>query len=477
MQTILNYTKMKYACSPDTGKANKRMQVPGHKQTSSLQAKHRLFLLACILLLFPASIRAQLEKVIVEKYYVSDRNDATDTTGGILKPGSVTYRVYVDMQPGYKLTKIFGNAYHAFKITSDSVFYNNTDRGEVFAYNLLKSSYGQSTVALDTWLTLGKLTKNINSPRGPYAGFGVLKPQDRNGSFVGGANNDGGSQPVANGLLTNADPGAGIPLTTKDGIDTMNTIPAGWLFNPTTGLDSSIFGSAKPGNRFVSNDFFLQNNGVNGVIMDSNQVLIAQLTTRGKISFELNVEIVDTAGNIFNYVARKGADSSSQNVLLSPYLIYPLVCGCNDANYKEYDPAYACLEPSACKTPIVLGCMDPLSCNYNPRANLNVPELCCYPGFCNDRDLNVVCPSLGVSADLYPDPVASRLSIRMLMDSNQEVTYTIYDFSGRLVMSRNIGIAALNSIEQVDVSGLISGLYLLRLSSGENVFNKKFIKN
>ena len=45
---------------------------------------------------------AGLDSIIVEKYYISDLNDkSVDATGGVLPVGSVTYRIYVDMKPGY----------------------------------------------------------------------------------------------------------------------------------------------------------------------------------------------------------------------------------------------------------------------------------------------------------------------------------------------------------------------------------------
>ena len=66
---------------------------------------------------------SQLEKVIVEKYYVSDLNDATDTLGGGLPVGSTTYRVYVDLAPGSVLKKIYGDANHPFSIQSTAPFF------------------------------------------------------------------------------------------------------------------------------------------------------------------------------------------------------------------------------------------------------------------------------------------------------------------------------------------------------------------
>ena len=59
---------------------------------------------------------SQIEKVIVEPYYISDSLDATDTTGGYLQIGSTTYRIYIDLSPGGKLRKIYGDQNHPIKI-------------------------------------------------------------------------------------------------------------------------------------------------------------------------------------------------------------------------------------------------------------------------------------------------------------------------------------------------------------------------
>ena len=49
---------------------------------------------------------SQIEKVIVEPYYISDSLDATDTTVGLLEIGCRTYRLYIDLAHGVKLRKI-----------------------------------------------------------------------------------------------------------------------------------------------------------------------------------------------------------------------------------------------------------------------------------------------------------------------------------------------------------------------------------
>ena len=65
------------------------------------------FLLLFLFLIISSEMNAQIEKVIVEKYYISDEIDATDLTGGKVDSGSVTYRIYVDLKPGNILKKIY----------------------------------------------------------------------------------------------------------------------------------------------------------------------------------------------------------------------------------------------------------------------------------------------------------------------------------------------------------------------------------
>ncbi len=433
--------------------------------------------------LFFISVNAQLENVIIEKYYVSNSSDATDTNGSAVSANSTTYRIYIDMAKGCKLKKIYSDANHELKISGDSTFYNHTTEGQSFGRNFNINRYGEGVTALDSWLTLGQVS--LSKPSGKTY-FGVLKSQDRNGSLVGGANNDGGSEMIADGLLINNDALAGIPLTSFDGLDTMAVLPNTWIengFDDGFGNDTTIFGSLKKGNEFKSNDAFIYNSGVMGVNRDSNQVLIAQLTTKGKIYFSLNVEIEDANGNTLLYVAKNGADSLVSNVFQKAFLNYPIPCGCLDKNYLEYSSSYGCSMPSACKTPLVLGCMDTKACNFDYNANLNVPSFCCYPGFCANRDISVVCPSLDIeelntlSFELYPNPAHETITLDGIESEDELKSYSIFDSFGRLVFNKNVENNAATHKLQIDISSLASGFYTIQLSSESKHNIKKFIKN
>ena len=423
---------------------------------------------------------AQLENVKVEKYYISDINDATDTTGGSLPDRSTTYRVYIDLARGSKLTKIYGDVNHALKFSSTEDFFNNKADGQTFAKNFSKVRLGENTVALDTWLTLGQATRSAAKTY-----FGVLKTEDSSGSFIGGENNDGGSAGVLGGLLSNNDPAAGIPLIDADGYDTMATLPANWadygILDLSSGADSTIFGSEKPGREFISYDAGLQCSGVQGVNRDSNLVLVAQLTTRGEISFELNLELVDSNGLTTKYVANDSVLMPGE--VLFRNLKYPFIqqCGCPDPRYLEYLADRDCDAPDSCRNLIVFGCMDATACNYNPDANFNIQSLCCYPGYCNDRDISVVCPGLvyrlhhGLAFNLFPNPAHDQMHFQLPVSRGGAIRCYIFNAVGELLSEKNLGSGESPIDTAIDLAGLAPGIYVFRVEAGATVDHEIFI--
>jgi hypothetical protein len=445
-----------------------------------MQMKKNLIVILIAIISLPFSMSAQVNNVIIETYYVSDANDATDTTGGrSIAEGSKTYRIYVEIEPGSRIKKLYGDATHTLKIGSTSDFYNNIDRPSVyFGYQMNKSWFPSNpTIALDSWLTLGLATTTK---------YGILKSADTDGSFIGGTNNYGGTAGIIGGILNNDDSSAGIPLLTSDGLESSTTTFGTWSDdgfrdNITGGIDTTVFGSQTIGSQFIANAAYLQqNNGVVSVPADSNKVLIAQLTTTGEISFELNIVMMEPDGPSFKevkYVAKLAeGESNSDTLKVSPSLTYPQACGCRDPHYLEYSATYACDNPSACVTPVIFGCMDAMACNYDPNANYNVQDLCCYPGLCGDRDIAVVCPQLSTyQFKLYPNPAKDEVSIDFITESDKHVKYEIYNSFGRMISEQQINSSS--GIYNIDLSGFNSGLYMLRLYRDETSESKTFLKD
>ena len=429
--------------------------------------------------LFAHFASAQLEKVIVEKYYVSDANDATDIDGGGVPLGSTTYRIYLDLKPGTVLKRIYGDANHPFSISSSEVFFNNILDGQTFVKDFIKGRYLENTVALDTWLTLGQTAR-----QGTKYFYGILKDQDTDGSFVGGVNNDGGSALVPSGLLINEDPTCGIPLTIADGMDTLNSVPNNWfnsgVLDFLSGADTTMFGSLVPQSSFESSNFLLSCSGVQGTVADSNQVIIAQLTTLGELSFNINItveELVNGVPTLVNYIS---SDTLlGDNEKYNPYLSYPYSCGCNDANYLEYNSSFVCLEEGSCITPVVFGCTDSLACNYDAQANINIATLCCYPGSCAGRNIEEVCPSLmgnDFDINVYPNPTSDDITMNIISGSANNWTYEVYNTHGSVKLSGIFTTTDLNVVIPLSLSNLDPGMYQLKVSNGELSKHKLFIK-
>lgn len=442
----------------------------------------QLSLVFCLTLLFHLNGNAQLQKVIVEKYYISDAIDATDTLGGGIPVGSTTYRIYVDLAPGSLLKKIYGDANHPFSIQSTAPFFNHESDGQTFAKDYVKNRYLEGTVALDSWLTLGQTTKT----QATKTYFGILKYQDVDGSFIGGTNNDGGSELISTGLLANNDPLAGIPLTQADGMDTMVTVPTTWthfgVLDFTTGNDSTIFGSLQSSNEFTSSNFFLANTGVSGVVVDSNQVLVAQLTTAGELTFQLNIEVDVWNGSSMETISYVSSnDTILSGEVFNPYLVYPSTCGCNNSNYLEFDPNVACLEPGACITPIIIGCMDTMACNYDPTVNVNMSNLCCYPGKCNNRDIAIVCPALrGENFEflVYPNPSSEDFFIDVYSGmANEAIQVEVFNTFGVKVYENAFAPSSILTGELLELSTAEKGVYHIKVQIGEQVQTQLLFKN
>jgi Secretion system C-terminal sorting domain len=457
----------------------------------------KLFSILILFCLFATSVDAQIRNVIVEKYYISDTLDATDTIDGpsrSLPAGSITYRVFVQIDSGYKIHKIYGTPCHPMKITSTANFYNNINRpDEYFGYLIKKQYFGSNPLlALDSWLTLGLCAKTNTTKY-----MAVLKSDDTDGSLIGGTQYGGGTAGIAGGLVANNDTAAHIPVDTADGMVVASGNYNNWIdfgFNrsgqPVTGRDTTVFGDSLVGSQFYSTTAYLQENeGVRGDSATGHKVLVAQLTTKGTINFEINLELMDSTGgpnngHLLNYVASAGnCGVPTGDTTVLGLLKYPPdvpVCGCGDPFYVEYNPNAPCFNDSAyCLHRIVYGCMDTLACNYDPKANYNIQTLCCYPGKCNDRDISLVCP--GISSDyafnLFPNPANSLLTLQLSAGNNNDVKYIIYDSYGVNVMERDLGTLSGSVSQQVDVSNMQAGLYLVRVYVGSSTMSKTFMKD
>ncbi|MDZ4747372.1 MAG: T9SS type A sorting domain-containing protein [Saprospiraceae bacterium] len=423
---------------------------------------------------------AQVERLYVETYYISEGADATDTIGGHLDEGSTTYRIFVDLSPGAKLLAIYGDENHPLIFTSTAPFFNHDEEGITFGKDLSKNRYEIGTVALDSYITLGQCSRSFS--QGAY--FGVRKDHDSDGSIIGGVNNDGGSAEIEGGLLNNQTSQIGFPLSLADGLVVSNQLPTSWIdvgfIDLVSNKDTTIFGSANTKAVFNRTNAILRNAGITGVDSVENEILVAQLTTKGEISFSINLEVEILIGRvpkIIKYVAQN--EMLGPNEIFSSLLTYPFTCGCKDPDYLEASTIFACEDNSQCKTLLVFGCTDSLACNYNPDANFDIQDLCCYVGYCHDLDIRIVCPDLRPRAEnetleiiLFPNPVLNDLYLDMDGLSYTDVEYTIYTLYGVEVEKGT----TYGQDKWINVASLQAGYYTLKIKALEDIFILPFVK-
>lgn len=225
---------------------------------------------------FSSEDSTALEQIIVEKYYTASSKDVKDTVGGVLAKKSITYRIYVDLRPGYTLQTIWGSEEQPMFFKTSTYFYNNI-YGAATGDDLLDTiQLKQHNVLLDSWISMGAVSRFYK---------GLPLTDDTNGSIF--------SHKAA--------------LSQKDGLiyhDVYRTV----YFN----LDLSPLDKRTKSNNFSSNNGAWANfMGAQGATPD-NKILIAQFTTNGEFSFEFNIQVGTPSGEAIQFVARNPHDQQVQ---------------------------------------------------------------------------------------------------------------------------------------------------------------------
>ena len=144
-----------------------------------------------------------LEGIVVEKYYVSDAADSMNAVDQLapyaLKTGSVTYRIYANLLPGYKVIQMFGLVDHPLKFNTTTAFFNDPNYGVSVYQGTSLNNTKKHTTLIDSYLTIGGVCTGQ---------IGVLKSEDTDGTI---GNNQG--------ILTNITPELGLPIMGANGQD------------------------------------------------------------------------------------------------------------------------------------------------------------------------------------------------------------------------------------------------------------------
>ena len=198
----------------------------------------------------------------------------------------------------------------------------------------------------------------------------------------------------------------GVDGPTVGGENLVNTVGAsgasGWVAQFESGnavvMDDAVGGS-----------WFILNGGTNGVAGDDLRVLVAQLTTAGTLSGQLNVQVFEGGDNdnaSLHTFTFEGTSWTNEPVFQN-------ACGCTDETAYNYDAA-AEYEDGSCVA-IALGCTDEEACNFDPEANTDngeceyaEPYYDCNDACLNDADGDGVCDELEILG--CTDPMALNYS-------------------------------------------------------------------
>ncbi len=76
----------------------------------------------------------------------------------------------------------------------------------------------------------------------------------------------------------------------------------------------------------------------------------------------------------------------------------------------------------------------------------------------------------------YPNPAIDILNFRFNASNDADVTLSVYDLTGRLVLSKQVMVAPGETLESIDVSKLKPGSYIYTIEMEGEHFTRKFIK-
>lgn len=234
-----------------------------------------------------------LEDIFVETYAVSPSPDKPDET-------LTTYRIFADLAEGYTMQMVYGDEKHDLKLISSTDFFNDTVNGEKFGDRVNGDALRQWPVALDTWLTIGAASDTH---------AGVPKHLDTDGSIL--------ACPPYPGIGISTERASSAPSNTlcaADGLVRDTSRNEVVDFRCSTGYLHKVRGGT-----INTNDGAWARLGGSRGTTSENMVLLAQITTTGTLSFQLNIQIAAPDRSVENHVHSAPAEGEHTH----PALTFP----------------------------------------------------------------------------------------------------------------------------------------------------------
>ncbi len=358
-----------------------------------------------------------LEGIVVEKYYQANVADSVNaaSNGAVvpLEVGAITYRVYADLAPSYKIFALLGNEKHQLKISSTKNFYNDPNNGVKYYNGTSLNNIKKNTTMIDSYFTLGGVATGK---------VGVLKTEDTDGSV-------GNTQSI---LANTLGGDFGLPINGTNAVDGMisgTPLDISLLLDPLENID--LFDQVA-GKSFISKNFAVSHLGNVKGPTSTNKVLLGQFTTKGDFDFEFNVQIVDTVTSL------------------------PEIYVANTPGSFVYSQSLTIQEQT------IPGLTGHFAAPTTPTPNTS--------GI-GETELQKT------SVSIFPNPVKDVFSINIEnakeFGSN---FYTIQDITGTTVSTHKLEVSSKDYTKKVDVSTLPTGVYFVTVSLDNAVTTSKIVK-
>jgi len=222
----------------------------------------RLIVLLSIALATLPGYGQAIDSVLVEVYHVEPQAEGAPL---------VTYRIFIDLAEGYELQMVYGDARNPLELSTSTTFFNDTMNGSVFGDRINADRLDRYPLALDSWLTIGAASDGHWAlPRAGDTDASILScPPYTDRSTLGAK---GRSLPS--------------PLCANDGLVARDSVRDVVEFRMPMGYLKDIRGSVI----HTMDGAWAVLGGTPGITTD-NVVLIAQLSTTGTLTYQLNVQV------------------------------------------------------------------------------------------------------------------------------------------------------------------------------------------
>jgi len=254
----------------------------------------------CSVALANAQELVGIEQIFVEEFYHATKADAAipHKTGEITE-GAVTYRLYLDLLPGYRFQVAYGTPQHPLFIRSSAPFYNHIEVGNSNPNMIPERTYSKNIALLDTWLSIGAAGENhLGIPLSLDTTKDWLA-MEWNNEFIQGELGQKWSIKERDGMVR---------------VEKMN-FPTFYNMDEQKKL---IHADNKTAEVLVENGAWaaLGRGTVGADSLNSNMILLGQFTVAGELDYGLNIMIRTPEGKSIRYVY----DHPGEGELVLPFL-------------------------------------------------------------------------------------------------------------------------------------------------------------